>query len=270
MARHRPVRSSSDNRYITGDIEPIPQPKMRTSAPLVEAIEPVRGDWVQNNNWGFSLDMLSGWPLVNSPTIISIAQNPVFRGPPRGRGVLLTRQDVALQNASVTLSIQARITLGLGGMSRQLLVDWGNVTTLNLPASNITVEVIVTGSNDDSFGNKTWGSQLDVLFSNEIVPKDGYNTYTQLLNIHNNAFTPVPQFAKGFQFTNRAFTYGAGQLLAFNGLNSSWPNIVFDIDQLIDNGPDTIYWLPSFVSQCTSSLVSDPAGTALISWVLSV
>jgi hypothetical protein len=248
---------ANNTRVITGDIAPIPQPKKAKTAPVVQAIEPVKGDWTQNNNWAFTLDKRSGWPAINTPpSIFSVAQCPVFRGPPRVRGILMTRDDIYINGSygSGNLEIAARITYGAGGLSQQLLLDWGPTTVVNLPASNIVVEAIVTGQNEDG-GNLFLGGVLSVCFSNELIPKVGYTTYTQTVSFGPGASVEIPPFATGFIMATLEPT---ALIAAFSTGNTGNAAAVYYLGQ--------IFWLPTKAAY----LVSSELTSAVISWVLSV
>jgi hypothetical protein len=234
----------ANNRYITGDIEGVPAPKKKVNAPLVQAVEPIKGDWSQNNNWGASFEQFkNGWPLVNNPSIFAVAQCPSFRGPPRVRGILLTNDVIYLGAATTGPSVQARITYGSGGVS------------------NIVVEAIVTGTNDNGFGGLLAGAILSVNFSNELIPKVGYTTLT----VTWNTAIPleVPPFATGFIIGDR------GVALPTDTIFGSSPEgvTIYSLYEPFANGNvGLVNWLPNQVVSLNSG-----AGAVLsISWVLSV
>lgn len=252
----------ANNRYITGDVAKIPAPKKIGAAPLVQAVEPIKGDWSQNNNWGASFDRFkNGWPLVNNPSIFPVAQCPSFRGPPRVRGILLTNDVIYLGAATTGPSVQARITYGSGGVSQQMLLDWGASTVVNLPASNIVVEAVVNGSNDDGGGGLLAGAILSANFSNELIPKVGYTTLT----VTWNTAIPleVPPFATGFIIGDRAAALATDTIF---GNSPEGVTIYSLFEPFTDSNVGLVNWLPTQVASLNSS-----AGTVLsISWVLSV
>ena len=260
---------AGNNRTIYGDIAPIPEPAVRK--PFAEVVEPIRADWSQSNHWAFTLDKTRGWPINNTPSNeFSVAQNPALRGPPRGRGVVLTRQDnfpTAVGTSSMNL--QARISLGLGGSTQQFLVDWGNVNILNLPSSITRVEAVVSGSNDDGFGDPVLGSFLQVFFSNEILPKDGYNTLTERITLSTTSQFLRP-FVRGFMLENVNVDPATKLNFYAPVLAGAFPAQSFTFASLIANGSDYVHWLPSGVTSWNASGIVGALDDCAISWVLSV
>jgi hypothetical protein len=259
----------ANNTYITGDIHGIPAARQKNAGPLVQAVEPVKGEWNQSNNWATSFDKYKdGWPLMGTH-IFSIAQCMAFRGPPRVRGIMLSRDDISIggpQYGDGSIDIKARITYGSGGFSQQLLVDWGAGTVINLPASTITVEAVAVLSNDNGSGNPLWGGILGCTFSNELIPKTGLTTLTDkrfLLNVPKE----VPPLAVGFIIAN---TSGVPQ----NEILKAW-----NLERYVDE-PVAIYplafsdqlsgvpnWLPSSAAYLQGSNSTLPVS---ISWILNV
>jgi hypothetical protein len=240
----------------------------RKPAPLVMAEEPVKGSWTQDNNWGYALDMRSGWPLQNDNTLMSVVQNPAFRGVTRGRGCMLSRVDNLVSgNFTPLLSIQAKITIGAGGLSQNIFVDWGPGTTLNLPASVMTVEAVVNGDNDSGFGTARIGSYLRVMFSNELLPKEGYNTLTTREDWNSNILRFLPEFTKGFMFAN--INMAPTDEIRFYGNDPAAPLASFLVSDMLAQPAGTVFWLPSRVTHYALNFGPQPI-ESFFSWVLNI
>lgn len=252
--------------FNDGSVLP-PRPASRPT-PKVLAEEPTMGDWVQDNNWGVIYDTTAqGWPLQNDNRVVGIIQNPKFRGPTRGRGVILTRRDVILTSLSLpAIDIKARIGIGVGGSTQYLLCDWGPNVVLNLPSSNTDVDAIVNGTND-FLGGPMLGSYLQVMFSNEILPKDGYNTLTQQYDFTAGQPFQVPSFVKGFMFQN--VNMPDTDEIEFYSPAFTAPVARFSVGDLAGYPAGTVFNIPTAATYWVRRFGGSPVA-ALMSWVLSV
>lgn len=244
-----------------------PTPPQRP-APKVIAEEPVMGDWIQDNNWGVIYDTTQqGWPLANDNRVVPIIQNPKFRGPTRGRGLILSRRDRIISSVvTPSVNLKARITIGVGGSTQTVLCDWGPNVVINLPSSNTDVDCIVNGNND-FLGEPMIGSYLQAMFSNEILPKEGFNTLTELYDFNSGGVFIIPSFVKGFMFENDNMP--DTDELAFYSPGFTTSLARFTVGEMAGYPSGTVFNLPTAVTYWGRVFGASPV-QAKISWVLSV
>lgn len=278
------AKAGSSARLVSS-AEPIADPAKPAVAPA-EVVEPRRGYWLQNAT--FSRVRTGAYPQAAG--VESLLECNDMPGPPRGRGISLTRREYRLNPASTNLNfyIYAQIQFGIGGSLTTVLVDWSN-GIINVPASSVRVNAMFTAL-DTQGGAYPYrvgtppeiGGDLGAMVCTDPLVSKGYNTYTQLISAPGADLVSVPQFAIGFWMAYPASTAltGGTQYVrmytstVYNGIPG--PTIIGDIpsQQIINNGISTLNAIPSNCQQLDFSFSGLPSGTLgdrkAIIWALAI
>ena len=113
---------------------------------LVEVVEPLRGPWVGNINWGKLFESPPGVAGLGqlSTTPVAVLQTEVLPGPPKIWTISLSKQ--RLETIGFFYGqLYARIICGIGGATQTVEVDWSEGTTVNVVANNISVQAYQLG-----------------------------------------------------------------------------------------------------------------------------
>jgi hypothetical protein len=264
------------------DLAPVaPASKAVQPVPTVN-LEPRSGYWTQNAE--FSRVRSGLYPTV--PGSEAVLENLKLPGPPRGRGVSLTRREVRVGAPSANLNyfVYADIIFGIGGSITTVRIDWCD-NIVNVPASTIRVDAVwsVLNTQAGAFPYSV-GSPVEVsghlgvqLCTDPLVSK-GYNTYTQLVTDPSTAVIDVPEYAIGFWMGFYPGTALSGvskfvKMLAntvYNGIPGPVELGAFSSQQIVDNSLTALNSLPPNCKQLDFSQSGFPSASLPIIWALSI
>lgn len=262
------------------ELTPPPEAKSVVNS-KVTAIEPIGGYWNGVGSTSFSGTYNGEWPEVEFSQLLLEANK--LPGPPRGRGVSLSRVDgsLAVGLGNNNYSIYADIEFGIGSSIQRLSCDWKN-SIVNIPGSvvRITARWAKTDPSLPYYNGNQTGNLTAAVCTDPLVSK-GLNTYTQYLNLNGptvNALD-IPPFAIGFWlpinpasvFTSANYVYVANVQASEIG-NTVAPYIGQVASSAIQaNGLTNLTSLPS----SASSLVFNSSGITVaiapkIIWAIQV
>lgn len=240
--------------------------------PLVRTLE-ATGLWENENTWGTTFTNV--WPGQGAK--LQLIQKVNFPGPPRPRGLYLTRgtPDLQLQGGDV----KAQITWGVGGFRFTALTDWSNGQTLIIPGGAITVEALTLPTFQATVINPTKGTardfKLGAMFTDSLPTE-----HTARLTQSYSSFSTsdqidvlIPEFATGVRIYQPELDFTAGDaisyqwwgpLLAFDRVGSFTGRQVFDSNGSAFPVPGTATYLRISGTQITTS------GALSLIWDLSL
>lgn len=163
------------------------------------------GDWYQDSSWGQVLrTRFPGTGPAGNRTKIDIITKTTFPGPPRPRGILLTRGLQSITDTAGGADVKALVSWGCGGFKFTSRFDWSNGAFLLIPAQTITIqaEIVPTFENWPDVSPVTSGPNdfvLGAMFCDK--PATGHTaqftqSYYQLGGLITSWEIPVPEFAK--------------------------------------------------------------------------
>ncbi len=199
------ARGGSLETLLVDRVPPIAEPSKPVPVQKSAVVEPLSGYWT--GSLSFSRNFDGAYPSVaGSQLLIEANQLP---GPPRGRGLTLSRQDRFLTNAPTGLNynytIYADLEFGIGANIQRARCDWQNCI-VNLPGSIIRVTATWAPNLPPSVfpynvGNGTdveIGGNLAASVCTDPLVSKGYNTLTEYYTWSTAGIVPVPPFAVGF------------------------------------------------------------------------
>lgn len=274
-------RGGSVPTALNNLVPPIAAPSAGVKRPSV-VVEPRKGYWTQASD--FSGTRQGVYPA--SPGIETVLGNDYLPGPPRGRGISLSRSEKVLGTpVDLNFMVWADIEFGIGSAKHHVTVDWCN-SILNVPGSSIRVNarfgtlhtfgsVYPYNVGDDV--NGVYGNLACQLSADPLVSK-GYNTYTQVVIDPSADIVEVPDFAVGFfmGYLNTTVLTGTTKVVACyaSSVYTTPPGPIgvgfVDSQAIIDNCYNQVNWLPQEAKLLDFSPSGLPSTLTVITWVMAV
>lgn len=139
----------TDFRIARSPIHRPPPPGPAVEPPklgMVEIVEPLKGPWVGNINWGKLFESPPGIAGLGqlSTTPVAVMQTDVLPGPPKVWTISLSKQ--RLETIGIFYGqLYARIICGIGGATQTVDLDWSEGSTVNVVANSISVQAYQLG-----------------------------------------------------------------------------------------------------------------------------
>ncbi len=267
------------------ELVPPAPPPVRPQAVAASVTEPRRGYWT--GNLAFSRNFDGAYPI--SPGSQLLIEANELPGPPRGRGITLSRQDRFVVTSPAGLNynytIYADFEFGIGGNIQRARCDWQNCI-VNLPGSIIRVNTTWAPNLPESVFpyNVGDGSTVEIggylgasVCSDPLVSK-GYNTLTEYYPWSTAGVVDVPPFAIGFWLPiNPTEVYTSTDVLKVldnaTVISQNVNPYIGDIltSQVQSNGLSVLNMLPASATglDFTSSGMNDGSAQKLI-WALEI
>jgi hypothetical protein len=183
-------------RLVSGG-EPIAIPKTVVTTKS-SVVEPLSGYWTGVNTASFSRSRLGLYP--SDPGTELVIEANKLPGPPRGRGLTLTRSNESYTGSlgNMNVGIYADVEFGIGGNVQKIRCDWNNCI-LNLPASVMRVSATWYAPDTSiAYYTDVMSGSLGVSVSVDPLVNKSLNTYTQFVDFSTALVIDIPPFAVGF------------------------------------------------------------------------